>query len=340
MKSYSRFAMMPSWPTWLLIAVPRNADVGLVVAVDAFQLNARADEVVADHATGRPTRLRRHAHRRQRRHDRCGREVQKPVQTAFRTDIHARRRRLRLSHDRQRNQRSGGQQSLLHEFFPSFIQNLTSVGGAGSSPTPKANIHTTTSDVQGKRPIRGDSMATCGSNGNSVFSALARLIPGAWARITAASILVVEPDACRSAGMGTRRPKYPAALLPAAKYLGAIRRPVAGAGCRRHRQVRMRQRHIGVRCPGVQHLVHDIDVLGGPAVGVGGALTWPRSRTGRGLSIGGKRHWVDRTVESRRKISPAAVLIKPSRLPSDARQRPTARRPPALPNTADRNQSF
>ena len=22
MKSYSRFAMMPSWPTWLLIAVP------------------------------------------------------------------------------------------------------------------------------------------------------------------------------------------------------------------------------------------------------------------------------------------------------------------------------
>ena len=72
----------------------------LVVAVDAFQLDARADETVADLAAGRPA---------DGRADALAEDggVEQPVGAAFDTDIEARLRRLRLGDDRQRNQRGG-----------------------------------------------------------------------------------------------------------------------------------------------------------------------------------------------------------------------------------------
>src|SRR5262249_32088752 len=103
-------------------ARPRRTEKGvdLVLAVDAFQLDAWTDEVIANHATGGPAGLRRDAKASDRR-------VQQPVHAAFRADIDTGRRRLRLGHDRQRDKRRGGQQSLFHD-FPSFT-DLTSVGG-------------------------------------------------------------------------------------------------------------------------------------------------------------------------------------------------------------------
>jgi len=77
-KSYSRLARMPSWPTWLLIAA--GGEAGL-----------RSHAVAEDGG------------------------VEQPVHAAFRTDVEAGRRSLRLRRDRQHRQSSGGQQCLLHK---------------------------------------------------------------------------------------------------------------------------------------------------------------------------------------------------------------------------------
>src|SRR5262249_32910999 len=77
-----------------------EGNVVLVVAIDTFEFDARADEVVADHATGGEARLRIHALAEDR-------GVEKPVQAAFGTDVEARLRNLRLGHDRQRHQSNG-----------------------------------------------------------------------------------------------------------------------------------------------------------------------------------------------------------------------------------------
>ena len=63
-----------------------EADVVLVVAIDAFELDARTDEVVADHATGSEA-----ASAATRWLLRIG-GVEQPVQAAFGTDVEARRR--------------------------------------------------------------------------------------------------------------------------------------------------------------------------------------------------------------------------------------------------------
>src|SRR5262249_18524674 len=109
-----------------------HAVVDLILTIDAFEFDTRTDEVVADHATGSPAGLRRHAEARDG-------GVQQPVHTAFRADVHARRRSLRLGHDRQRNNGSGGQQSLFHELFPSFIEKPDERWrDCVTAPTPRA----------------------------------------------------------------------------------------------------------------------------------------------------------------------------------------------------------
>ena len=82
---------------WLLRKMPSSSTL-------------RPDEVVADHAAGRPTRggidVRGAAEA-----GNVGRGVEHPVQAALAADIEARDRlRLGLRHDRQRNQRRRGQQ--------------------------------------------------------------------------------------------------------------------------------------------------------------------------------------------------------------------------------------
>ncbi len=84
-----------------------ESDIVLVVAIDAFQLDARTDEVVADHATRREAGLRGDAVVEDG-------GVEQPVQAAFRADVETRSGNLRLRNDRQRHQSGGRQQSLPH----------------------------------------------------------------------------------------------------------------------------------------------------------------------------------------------------------------------------------
>src|SRR5690348_17331765 len=60
---------------------------------------------------------------------------------------------------------------------PRYSKSYERWRGWGLSPTPEGNIHTTTCDRQGKGPIHGDSMATCGTAATVDFSEVLSGVP-------------------------------------------------------------------------------------------------------------------------------------------------------------------
>lgn len=151
------------------------------------------------------------------------------------------------------------------------------------SPTPAGNIHTTLSEVQGKRPIHGDSWATCGGE------ATVRFAGPSEGRFDARSGTTISSSCARlitNCGNRHSEPENAPAILLTAINLrlrGRYRPVPAGFS-----QVSARHGYIRIGRSGIQCLVHQIDI-GRPALGCRrrgrspgllGCLREPRTRRG------------------------------------------------------------
>src|SRR5215475_12755902 len=129
---------------------------------------------------------------------------------------------------------------------PRYSKSYERWRGWGLSPTPEGNIHTTTCDRQGKRPIHGDSMATCGPQATVDLAGFRRALRG---RTLGQQVLGIVLCGCRCpAAVG--RDGHPVAqhgssLLGAAVHVAAGEERLARAGWLG--KIGTRQRHVRIR---------------------------------------------------------------------------------------------